>query len=127
MNKTINIISTSRMLLDAMRQASMFVVGASLLLMQVALLGNCMLLPPVIDSATLIFILLVIVPCYITAIVLSGCRIALRVKAADPMRLKLHTKAAKYAHCFARQREGDIKLLCYLCCDSMVYCSRRAD
>lgn len=37
----------------------MFAVGSSLLLMQVALLGNCVLLPPVIDSATLIFILLV--------------------------------------------------------------------
>eukprot|EP00960_Hanusia_phi_P054979 762829-Hanusia_phi.AAC.2 len=93
----LEIVSTSRMLLDAMRQASLFAAHVSLLLMSISLIGNCLLLPEVIHPAQVICILVVISPCLLVAIVLSGYRVARNIKAANPMRLKLDTKKGKPA------------------------------
>jgi magnesium-transporting ATPase (P-type) len=88
----IDIICVSRMLLDAMRQAYVFVVTAATLHMAVALSGNCLFLPRILDHSQVLVTLLVIVPIHLVAIVRSGCAIATNVKAWNPMRLKLSTK-----------------------------------
>jgi len=93
----LEIVSTSRMLLDAMRQASLFAVHVSLLLMSISLIGNCLLLPEVIHPAQVICILVTISPCLLVAIVFSGYKISRNIKAANPMRLKLDTKKGKPA------------------------------
>jgi len=96
MTALIDIISASRMLLDSMRQAYVFVVTAALLHMVVALIGNCLFLPRVLDYTQVLITFLVIVPIFLAAIVRSGCAIASNVKAWNPMKLKLPTKAAKH-------------------------------
>ena len=94
MSQLIKIISTSRVLLDAMRQSLVFALDASLLLMFTALFGNCLLIPSPLDTSQIIFELLCVVPVLMAAVMLSGMRVQRRVPEAHPMKMKL-TKGNK--------------------------------
>jgi len=89
MEELIGSISTARTLLEAMRQASLYGLTVSLLLMSVALISNLMMLPHVLLPLQIMSHLVLIAPCFLCAILFSGQRISARVKSADPMRLKL--------------------------------------
>jgi hypothetical protein len=89
MEELIGSISTARTLLEAMRQASVYGLTVSMLLMSVALMSNLMMLPHVMLPLQIICHLWLIAPCFLCAILFSGQRISARVKSANPMRLKL--------------------------------------
>ena len=89
MEELIEFISTSRTLLDAVRQASQYGLGISLLLMLLALLCNLLMIPQVVEPAQALCHLVLIAPCFLFAIVVSTQRISARVKSASPMRMKL--------------------------------------
>jgi len=88
LSQIIKIISTSRILLDAMTQSLVFALDASLLLMLTALFGNCLLLPPPLESGQIIFELIAVVPIMMAAVMFSGMQIQRRVVEADPMKMK---------------------------------------